>query len=400
MRFGLFERKSTPVEARILEALDSGSSGAASSVRVTIEQAFGVMAVFAAVRVISEDVAKLPAKLKRETDDGNEVAKGEPEHIVLSRIGKPSNDIDDGFTAMEWIEALVASAALNGVGVAHLNRVGGTVREVTPIARGCWKEEQGKWSLKSKTHVWETVERSELFVLRGPQLGLNVTQAARQAIDLARRLDLMMTSLARKSGRANGIISSESIDSAEKAQTFVDRIKSYFGPSGDGGLMPLDLGELSYIRLSMTPEELQQDTTYSRAVTQIASAFRVQPARVMHALTDHNNASLYSSNRSHVEDCVQPWTKRFRQSFDKDVLGAERTAQGYFCEIALQGLLQGDPEARGKLYVSLRTVGAMSPLMVAQLEGLPTAGVSEDPAFPLLTNPNPESEKEKENAKD
>ncbi len=391
--FRFLQRKSA-VEARILEAIDSGVHGGATAIKVSAEQALGVMAVFAAVRVISEDVAKLPAKLKRDTEDGSETASAEPEHIVLSRIGKPATDEDDGFTAMEWIEAVVAAAALGGRGVVYLNRVGGKVREVVPIKRRCWSELRGKWRIKWRKDRWEDVDRADLMVLRGPQLGMNVTQTARQAIDLARRLDTMMTGLARKAGRPNGIVSSESLNSQDKAQTFVSRIKSYFGPSGDGGLMPVDLGELHYIRLSMTPEELQQDETYSRVVTQIASAYRVQPARLMHAITDHNNASAYTWNIIHVQDCILPWAKRFKQSFEKDALGEERVREGYYCDVALQGLLQGSPAERGDLYVALRTVGAMSPLTVARLEDLPTKGVSDDPAFPLLTNPNPKEEKD------
>lgn len=394
--FGFLQRKSA-VEARILEAIDSGVPGGASAIRISAEQALGVMAVFAAVRVISEDVAKLPAKLKRDTKDGSETATAEPEHIVLSRIGKPATDEDDGFTAMEWIEAIVAQAALCGRGVVYLNRVGGKVREVVPINRGCWREERGKWHIKWRNDRWEEVARADLMVLRGPQLGMDVTKSARQTIDLARRLDLMMTSLAKKAGRPNGIVSSEGLSSPEKAQTFVSRIKSYFGASGDGGLMPVDLGKLDYIRLSMTPEELQQDETYSRAVTQIASAYRVQPARLMHAITEHNNASAYTWNIIHVQDCILPWVKRFKQSFEKDALGEERVRAGYYCDVALQGLLQGSPEERGKLYMALRTVGAMSPLTVAKLEDLPTKGVSDDPAFALLTNPKP---KEKEDGND
>lgn len=387
-------KSSSAVAARVLDAIDNGVSSGLSTVRISPEQALGVMAVFAARRVISEDVAKLPAKLKRETTDGSETATDQPEHTVLSRIGKPATDDDDGFTAMEWIEATIADAALGGRGVCYLNRVGGRVREVTPIKRGAWREVRGKWSIKWRGDKWEDVDRSDLLVLRGPQLGLDVTQAARGAIDLARRLDLMMTGLAKKAGRPNGIISSEGLTSTEKATTFVNRIKAYFGPTGAGGLMPVDLGTLNYIRLSLTPEELQQDVTYSRVVTQIASAYRVQPARLMHAITEHNNASAYTWNIIHVQDCVMPWVKRFKQAFEKDVLGDKLIQEGLYCDVALQGLLQGSPEERGKLYMALRTVGAMSPLTVAKLEDLPTVGVSNDPAFPLLTNPNPESEKD------
>ncbi|WP_107495636.1 phage portal protein [Thalassobius sp. I31.1] len=395
--WGFLSRKSS-VDARILDAIDEGVSGGFSQMRITPEKALGVVAVFAAVRVISEDVAKLPAKLLLRTDTGDEVAHDAPEHLVLSRLGKPANEYDDGFTSMEWIEAIIASAALHGTGVVHLNRVGGRVREVTPIPHGAWRCDKNKWTVKFQNGQFEKVSREDLMVLRGPQLGLNVTQVARQSIELARRLDAMMLSLARKAGRANGIISSEGLNSKERASTFVSRIKQYFGPSGDGGIMPLDLGALHYVRLSMTPEELQQDATYSRVITQVAGAYRVQPARLMHALTEHNNASLYASNRTHVEDCVQPWSRRFRLTFDKDVLGTGLIKDGYLCDVALQGLLQGDPEARGKLYMALRTVGAVSPLTVAKFENLPTDKVSDDPAFALLTNPNPKAEKDAGNA--
>lgn len=391
--FGWLHRKSA-TDVKILDAIDSGIGGI-SGIRLSAEQALGVIAVQGAVRVISEDVAKLPARLKRHVEGGgSETAQAEPEHVLLSRLGKPANEDDDGFTAMAWIEAIVAGAAFHGFGVAHLNRVGGRAREITPITTGNWRCDRGKWSVRWRGDAWEAVDRADLMVLRGPQLGMNVTQAARQAIDLARKLDLMMTSLARKAGRPNGIISVDTLGSQDQADTLVRRIKKYFGPSGDGGIMPLDSGKIYYERLSMTPDELQQDATYTRTVTQIASAYRVQPARLMHAITEHNNASLYSSNRTHVEDCVQPWTKRFRQTFDKDVLGPARVAQGYYCDIALQGLLQGDPEARAQLYMALRTVGAMSPLTVAKLEELPVIGVSDDPAFPLLTNPNPQQEED------
>jgi len=390
--FGLFRRKSDTVEARILEAIDNGAGGL-SGIKISAEQALGVMAVFAARRVISEDVAKLPAKLKRSTDAGTVTASDEPEHIILSRIGKPPTEDDDGFTAMEWIESIVADAAFYGVGVAYMNKVGGKAREAEPVPFGSWREERGRWQIRTKRGSWITVDRSSLMVLRGPKLGENVTQKARHAIDLARKLDLMMTSLAKKGGRANGIISTNALGSDEKAQTFLARIKSYFGSAGEGGLMPIDLGDLHYVRLSLSPEELQQDVTYSRIVTQIGSAYRVQPARLMHAITEHNNASAYTWNIIHVQDCVMPWVKRFKQCFAKDILGEKRVGDGYFCDIAVQGLLQGAPEERGKLYMALRACGSLSPLTIAQLEDLPTAGVSADPAFPMLTNPNPEKEK-------
>lgn len=388
-----FQKKS--IDAATLAAIDAFSDGygGVGGFKVTPNQAFGVAAVFAAVRVISEDVAKLPAKLKKPGDNGDVTATKEPEHTILNSVGMPAVDGNDGFTAMEWIEAIVASAAFRGIGAAYLNRVGGRVREIQPIPFDSWKHERGVWSVKWEgKSAFEKVSRENLFVLRGPQLGLNVSTQARQAIGLAIEIDKLMNSLARKSGRPNGIVSTQSLDSPEKAQTLVDRFKKYFGSSGEGGLMPLDLGDIKFHRISLTPDELQIKDTRHALIEQIASAFRVQPARLMHEMGTQSYASAYQWNIAHVSDTIQPWVKRFCQSFNKDVLG--RIAQsGLYCHIELKGLLAGSPKERAEYHLKMRMMQVSSPKSVAQIEDLPTDRLSDDPATPLLTNPNPEKEK-------
>jgi len=382
-----FQKKSE--QARIFDALDYGLGGTIGGFRVSPAQALGVAAVFAAIRVISEDVAKLPAKLKVRTDNGDTTANGEPEHAMLSSVGAPVLEDSDGYTAMEWIEAIVASAAFHGVGVAYLNRVAGSAREITPIPAENWRKERGIWSIKFSNEAGFTrVDRQDLFILKGPQLGLNITTQTRQAIGLAIAIDKLMNSLARKSGRPNGIISTGSLDSADKAATLISRLKTYFGPNSEGGLMPLDMADLKFHRISLTPDELQIKDTKSGIVQEIASAFRVQPARLMHDMSSQSYASAYQWNIAHVTDCIQPWVKRFCQSFDKDVL-RDRVAKGFYCDIDLKGLLRGSPQERAEFLLKLRTMAVLSPMGVAQLEDLPTEGLSINPAHPLLTNPNP-----------
>lgn len=382
------ERKAAE-QVRIFDWIDNGLTG--SVIRVSPEQALGVALVFAARRVIAEDVAKLPAHLKRRDGTGRTIAETEPEHRILSAIGKAPSGTDDGFTAMEWIEAIVADAALPGRGVAHLNRVGGRVVEVTPIPRDRWREERGRWFIAWEPGRWEPVDRADLMVLRGPVLGANVTRYAGSVINLAMHMDKLMLSLARKGGRPNGIVSMDGL-AAEQAATFVERMRRWFGPSGDGGLMPVDgVSGLNFHRVSLTPQELETDATWSAISRQIAAAFRVQPSRLMHEMSEQTHASAYQFNIAHVNDTIQPWAKRFRQTFDKDVLGAERATR-FYCDLELKGLLQGAPKDRADFLLKLRTMGALSPQGVAELEDLDAAGLSDDPAFPLLTNPNPAKE--------
>lgn len=385
MKFWPFSRKSVDF-SEVLRRIDAASGASSAGISITPDVALGVPAVFAAVRVISEDVAKLPAKLKRRTEGKDPVAAGEPEHRVLSSVGQPASDTGDGFTAMEWIEAVVADAALGGRGVAELNRAGGRVHEVQPVARGAWRHERGVWSLRRDGGTWEVVDRADLFVLRGPQLGRDITRTASDSIALALHLDRFLGSLARKSGRPNGIIWSDAMSSEENATSFAERVKDVFGIGGGGGLLVMD-AKIDMTKLSFSPEELQADVTKKAVIEQIASAFRVQPARLMHEMAATTYASAYQFNIAHVTDTIQPWTKRFRQSFDKDVLG--RRASEFYCDIELKGLLAGSPQERAAFNLAMRTMGALSPRGVAEIEDMDTDGLSSDPAFPLLTNPNP-----------
>lgn len=384
IRLPFLSRKSAAVPIAMLDRIDGRGPAGDLGVAITPEVALGVTLVWAAVRVISEDVAKLPARLKRRGEQSDTIARGEHEHRLLSSIGRPTDETGEGCAAMEWIEATVASAALAGRGVAELNRVGGIVRELDPIPFGSWEETGGKWRIRRPGGRWEEVSRRDLMVLRGPLMGRNVSQLAASSIAHAIHLERYGISLARKAGRPNGIVSAEGLDQAQ-AQTFVERIKEYFGAGGSGGLMPLD-AKVAMTQLSLSPKDLEADKARAAVVAQIAGAFRVQPARLMQAMDGQTHASAYQWNIAHVSDTIQPWARRFTQAFDRDVLGPERSAT-FYSEIALQGLLAGSPTERAEFLLKLRTMGAASPRTVAQLEDMPTEGLSTDPAFPLLTNP-------------
>jgi len=380
-----FRRKT--VSAQTLRLLDLAAGGGDGA--LTHKAAQAVPAVFAAVRVISEDIAKLSAKLKVVGGGVGDIAVKEPENGILTAIAKPLSEVDDGYTAMEMIEYIVASAALTGVGVGHQNIVGGITREITPIRRGAWRQQGKTWELLDAKNHWQPVNRSDLFVLRGPDLGADITSLASRAIKLAVALDKTMASLARKGGRAQGLLTMEPMRSgSDKAAAFVKEFKETFGADSDGGIMAIDMGKMDQVRLSLTPEELQIVAAQKGAIEQIARAFRVQPARIMHEMGGQTYASAYQWNIAHVNDTIQPWAKRFKQSFSKDVLRGR--ASKFYVDMNMKSLLAGAPGERAQFHMAMRQMGAISPYDVAKIEDLPTQGVSKDPAYPLLTNPQPD----------
>lgn len=394
--FPWFQKKAATSETeRILRTL-AGRDGTLDGAPVSHDTALAVPVVFAAVRVISEDVAKLSCKLKIVDGDVGAVAVGEPENRILSSVAKPLNEEDDGFTAMEMIEYVLQSAALTGYGVAYQNIFGGITREMEPIRRGSWRRVEvigglDKWEIYTSGKAWVEVPRQNLFILRGPGLGADVSLTVRNAISLAMALDRTLNSLALKGGRPQGILAMEPLKGGtEKAESFMKRLQETFGPSSQGGMMPADVGTMDLIKLSLTPEELQVVETKSSIINDVARAFRVQPARLMHEMSGQTHASAYQWNVAHVNDTIQPWTKRFKQAFHKDVL--RDRASEYYVDFDMKSLMAGSPAERAQFHTAMRQLGAISPYEVARIEDLPTVGISTDPAFPLLTNPNPEYE--------
>lgn len=384
-------RKSTSDDLVSLLAARGFGSGTKSGVTVSPEVALRVPAVLCAVRVIAEDVAKLDALVVRKEGGRNAVADDAPEHRIISRYGRLAEDGFDGVSATEWKEAVIADAALCGAGCAHLNRVGGRAVELYPLRRGHWREEAlpgGRFRYHAfDGSTWREVGRSDLLILRGPIMGLNVSHHVREAVGVALALESALAALARKGGRPHGIISSGNV-SQDQAARFLDRLRETFGPEGQGGLLPLDV-ELELVKLSLSPEEMQLGPSRDFAIEEVARAFRVQPARLMHKLDGQTYASAYQFSVAHVLDTILSWSERLREAFDMDVIRG-REGGRLSSRTDFSALLRGSPSERAKYYLDLRNAGAISPADVREAEGFDfDPRVSDDPLAPLLSNPNP-----------
>lgn len=384
-------RKAATDDLVSLLAARGFGAGTKSGIAVSPEVALRVPAVLCAIRVIAEDVAKLDASVVRTEGNRATVATDAPEHRIVSRYGRLAEDGFDGVTATEWKEAVIADAALGGAGCAHLNRVGGRAVELYPLRRGHWREEALPGG-RLRYHafdgaVWREVDRADLLILRGPILGLNVSHHVREAVGVALALESALAALARKGGRPHGIISSENV-SQDQAARFLDRLRETFGPEGQGGLLPLDV-KLELVKLSLSPEEMQLGPSRDFAIEEVARAFRVQPARLMHKLEGQTYASAYQFSVAHVLDTILPWAKRFREAFDMDVVRGREDGR-LATRIDFSALLRGSPSERAKYYLDLRNAGAISPADVRAAEGFDfDPRVSDDPRAPLLSNPNP-----------
>lgn len=99
----------------LIEAL--GGSPSLAGVPVTIDTVSGIPAVFACDKVIAEDIAKTPVKIKRKNADGTRA--DDPSHPVYALLHDLANP---AMTAPEFKEFMQSSLNLHGNGYAEIQR--------------------------------------------------------------------------------------------------------------------------------------------------------------------------------------------------------------------------------------------------------------------------------------
>ena len=110
------ETRGTLRDATWWETMFSGSA-TSSGIKVTADTALHQPAVFACVRVISEDVASLPIKIYSKVSDM--VREGIDSHPISQLLTKKPNSVMTPFT---FKEVLTAHVLLYGNGYAEIER--------------------------------------------------------------------------------------------------------------------------------------------------------------------------------------------------------------------------------------------------------------------------------------
>lgn len=336
--------------------------GTTTGQQVNEYNALDTAAVFCAVRVIAEDVAKMPVRVIEETFDANgvartAVARDHPAHRLLAR--RPNS----WQTSYEFWEGMILSAALGPGGLAVIVRdASGVIRELLPIPPGSWSVEQlSDYGLRyridyaDKTHGY--FHEKDVFVLRGPSLdgfqALPAVRQAREAIGIARNLETQQARLAANGGKPSGVVS---FDSPLKPETQEKIRKTYanrFGPGGEGGLMFLDAGA-KFTSMTMSMVDAQYIESRRLQIEEIARVFRVHPTKIFQQDKASTYASVEQHNRAHVIDTLSPWLRRAEHAANRDILNNDPNYRVDFDERAL---LRGDHKDQGEYYTKALGAG-------------------------------------------
>jgi HK97 family phage portal protein len=345
-------------------------TSASSGVSVTPDTAMQAAAVHACVRVVSEDVAKLPCVLYRRTKDGGK--ERATDHPLYRLVKAAPNKWQ---TPIQFFGNGQAKQELRGAAFALITRgVGGRPVELLPLkTEDVAVEQRDDWSLVYKIRGAEV---PALNILHVPGLsldgvrGVSTITYARETIGLALATERHGAQHFGNGAKPGLIIrrpSDAAVLSPEAGERLVASVNEKYGRAKAFSTMLLEEGT-DVTSLSISNEDSQFLETRQYGRTEIAGIFRVPP----HKIGDLSRATFSNIEHQALEyltDALLPRLVRWEQALSRALL-SDAEQDEYFFEFLVDAVLRGDFQTRMNGYTQAIQNGIMSANEVRAKENL------------------------------
>lgn len=333
--------------SRDLDALLRRGSTAWSGMSVTSQSAVQIAAVMACVRVIAEDIGKLPAIVYRQLEDNRR------ERATDTREWRLIHDRPNRWMSSQaFRETMTAWALLRGNGLALKNIVRGEVRELLPIHPDRVRFEQtSDWELIYHVRGVDGVERPmtrrQVFHLPGLSLdgivGTGVVELARNTLGVAMAAERHASKFFANGLQTSGVFTHPDRLSKEAYDRLKESLREEHTEENIYSFMLLEEG-MSWVQTGLTSDDSQFLESRKFEVTEIARWFRVSP----HKIADLERATFSNIEhqaQEHITDTLMPWGTRWEHAWAEHVL-----PDGLIAELLYDALLRGTTLDRFRAY--------------------------------------------------
>lgn len=348
----------------LVDALTGGGSNTSSGVRVTPASALSLAAYFAAIRCISEDVAKVPLIVYEDLEQNGK--KKRKDHSLYPILHDQPNA---NMTAMTLRETMVQHALGWGNGYAEIVRDKSfnvvALELITPdrvTVEINPNTNRVMYTVRNGVGAVTTLQDFQMFHLHGlgydGLTGYSIAHLAREAIGLGLAQEKSGSTIFGNSARPSGILETDGELEPEAQQNLRESWERlYSGPDNANKTIVLENG-VTFKPITIAFKDAQFIEGRSFSASDIARFFRIPPHKigVMDAATFSN---IEQQAIEYVVDTLQSWFVRFEQEIKRKLLN--RTVDEHlFAEHLIDGLLRGDIESRYKAYQIARNGGWMS----------------------------------------
>lgn len=376
---GLFTRWLRPEKRMTLTDLDAlmdravGGYPTSSGVDVNDTTALSIMAIYAAVRLLSETIGSLPGHVMRYTDVGKDKALTHPLYTIIHDQANPEQ------TAMEWRETALCHLLLRGN---HFSEKqydqGGRLIAIWPIHPDRVRVDRPSAnapltyivSIPGGGQVSFGPDR--MLHLRGLSsngiTGLSPLAIARETIGLARAAQEYGARLFKNDSKPGGVLEHP----GKLSKPAYDRLKAsteqeHQGLTNAHRMMILEEG-MKWHQIGINPDDAQFLESRKFSVTEVARMFNLPP----HFLRDLERATFSNIEQQAIEFVVytlRPWLVRLEQRLRIELLSPSDRLT-HFIKFNVDGLLRGDIKTRFEAYQVAKQNGWLNADEIRELEDL------------------------------
>ena len=329
--------------------LSRGSSG----VVVTNKTALNISTVYACIRNISEDVAKVPLKVYKKNDDGKERLTDHPLNKILNYTPNPD------MTAMDFRQTLTAHCLGWGNGYAEIQRdMLGEIYALYPLSPDKVtpkRDDRGDviYEIRREDGTVSRIRSNKILHIHGlgddGLVGYNVVQYARENLGAAQAAETFGATYFGNNTVVGGILKHPGNLSEEAQKRLTESInEKHHGSDNAHKIMVLEEA-MEFTQTTIPPEQSQFLETRQFSVPEICRWFRMPPHKV-HDLSRATFSNIEHQDLEYVKDTLTAWFKRWELEIWKSLLTEIEQREGIFVEHTVEGLLRGDINSRYKAY--------------------------------------------------
>ena len=360
------------------------TNGIDSGVTVNTETALRFTAVFAAIKLLAENIAGLPkAVMVRTKDGGYEPAVKHPAHALLYVRPNAYMDVFTfWFTIIAWLEGKGNAFAViryeKGKPVALHPVYPDWVKVVFVNGEKMYivKATNPDFSFLDGTYLENEMLHFMLFTFNGIW-GVDPISYNAAAIGEGIAAQKFTADYFRTGGAIKGTIETDQALGDDDYERFMAH---WAATSGNGQTPLLEYG-FKYKAINLSPEasQLLQSKTFS--IDDIARIFCIPP----HMLAELSHATFSNIEQQNIffgEYSLRPICKRIEKQLELKLF-TDKERGDYHVKFDLNGLMRGDASARAVFYEKGINAGWMTPNEARELEGMKRLDGLDEPRIPL-----------------
>ncbi len=360
------------------------NNGINAGVTVNTDTALMFTAVFAAIKLLSENIAGLPKSVMVKTEDGGYVpASDHPAFALLSDTPNPYTDIFTfWFTVLGWV-----LGKGNAFVIIRYDR-GKPVRldQVDPDwVKVDFVDGSKAYVVKSPDKAYAFLNGTYLdfemlhFMLfsRDGIYGVDPISYNAAAIGEGIAAQKFTADFFRTGGAIKGTLETDQSLGDDDYRRFMDH---YHQAAHNGETVLLEYG-FKYKSINISPEasQLLQSKTFS--INDIARIFSIPP----HMLAELSHATFSNIEQQNIffgEYSLRPICKRLEKQLEQKLFTASER-KSYHIKFDLNGLMRGDAQARSVFYEKGINAGWMTPNEAREFESMQILPGLDKPRIPL-----------------